>query len=653
MVGVGLGALALILAFSPMATVSAATSAPSIAVTPTADVVGATINVSGTGFPPNVMLSLQWASVNASWLVQPNPVPQVTGLKTNPVQVTLGSTQTNSSGGFSAKLAVPTDYGGQHLIQAFLGNGTALPPKAVFVVEPSFHMSPTSGPDGTPIEVTATGLSYGTYSTSYHVAWDNDYTGYLTALGSQGATNFTIYASGVPGVHYIDIYQGYPGPAYLNPQQGPPSSETQSVFGDYIPFYANFTVTPEQVLPSQTSSQTTVGTAAHGGIIIPGAGSLFLLLSFAGMGLFITTRTRSERKALSRLAMVALIIVIVGVAGIGIYAATSPSTSTTTKSSLAASSSTSASTTSQESSTPQVSFVPIATVYRPHVTVPVNNATTGPRISVTPTIASVGDNITVTGAGFMPNASLPLTWSTRQGSNLLGYKLVSKPLKQVTATSAGTFTLNMKVPPDLGGIHYIAAGNLTENSNGTLYIQRSAVLSTTQGPQGTKIQVIMHGVGWDFNTNIVAVDYDNSYIGYACGFNSGGNVTVTIVATGQPGIHTIDLYPSEWWGGSNFNAQQVVEYRYPLLTPQDHPEQMPSFHFTFLMTPSSNSTQTAGVTNSGGLVTALGGTSVLGASALLASATALLLFTPLDTESGRWTHRWTICLSYPSSVFGR
>jgi hypothetical protein len=96
---------------------------------------------------------------------------------------------------------------------------------------------------------------------------------------------------------------------------------------------------------------------------------------------------------------------------------------------------------------------------------------------------------------------------------------------------------------------------------------------------------MLEGVGWDFNTNIATLDYDNGYVGYGCGFNSGGNVTFTLVAVGAPGIHTIDVYPSVWWGPSNFASQQVVEYRYPLLTPQDHPELMPSFHFTFLVTP--------------------------------------------------------------------
>jgi hypothetical protein len=97
--------------------------------------------------------------------------------------------------------------------------------------------------------------------------------------------------------------------------------------------------------------------------------------------------------------------------------------------------------------------------------------------------------------------------------------------------------------------------------------------------------VTLTGVGWDYNTNIITVDYDNSYIGYACGFNSQGNVTVTVIASGPPGLHTIDIYPAIWWGTSTPSAQLTAEYRYPLLTPQDHPELMPAFHFTFFVNP--------------------------------------------------------------------
>ncbi len=563
------GTAVLLCVFLFASSASAATASSSITVSPTAATVGAKMTVAGTGFPPNTSLNLEWASAKASWVVQAIPTPQVTGISTPAIQVMLGSVQTNSSGSFSVQITVPTDYGGSHFIQAFFANGTAFAAKASFDVEPSFHFSPSSGPDGTPITFIAAGLGYGEYSTSYYLSWDNSIAGYMTALSTSGATNFTIYASGVPGIHYIAIYQGYPGPGYLNPQQGPPSSETQSVFPPYVPFYANFTVTPETVMTQSSSQSTNDAFVSHNAASF---GAFALLAALVGGAFFVSRKDPGERRAISRVVIAVVIILVVAIAGIGLYAATSTKASTTSSS------------TSATSTGPEVSFTPVATVVRPQITVPVNTATTGPRISVSPTIVSVGDNITVSGAGFTPNTQVPLVWTTYKGSNLLGYKAVAEPLRNVTAASDGTFSFIMKVHSDLGGIHYIAAGNLTENSNGTVFIQRSAKLSTTEGPQGTMIQVIMQGVGYTFNTNIVAADYDNSYIGYGCGFNSGGNVTIDIVATGGPGIHTIDVYPSVWWGGSQFTAQQVVEYRFPVLTPQDHPAFMPSFHFTFLIT---------------------------------------------------------------------
>lgn len=235
---------------------SAATATPTITVSPKAAPVGATMIITGVGFAPNTSFALQWSSSNATWVVTGNP-PQVTGIKVATFQKALGSAQSNASGSFSLQMAVPSDFGGQHFVQAVLSNGTAIPSKGIFTLEPSFHLTPTSGPAGTPIKVVATGLSDGLYSTSYHLAWDNTYVGYMTALSSGGATNFTFYASGTPGTHYIDIYQGYPGPAYLNPQQGPPASETQSWFPPYIPFHGQFTVTPQQVVPQSGSTSST------------------------------------------------------------------------------------------------------------------------------------------------------------------------------------------------------------------------------------------------------------------------------------------------------------------------------------------------------------------------------------------------------------
>lgn len=601
-----LGPLVVLVSLAPSA--AAAPSAGSLSVSPTAAIVGATITVTGSGLPPSTTLSLQWASLDAGWLVEgcagcATPTPQVTGMKTSPVQTILGSAQSDSSGSLSAKMTVPADFGGSHYIQAFLPNGTALAPQAKFIVEPSFHISPTSGPAGTPIKVTATGLSYGSYSTSYHLSWDNAYTGYMTAINTHGSTNFTIYASGTPGTHFIAIYQGYPGPQYLNPQQGPPAYETQSTFPPYIPFYANFTITPETLIPQSSSGSLQASFSTHGAEL----GAVAAVAALAGGAFFVSRRDREERRAVSRALGTFAVVLLLVIGALALFSTTSNGSSS---GSLSSSVQTNAVTT--------LAFTPVATVVRPQVTFPVNNATTGPRISITPDAASVGDTITVNGQGFAPDAQLPLVWTTRAGSNLHGYQQVERPLRNVTAGADGSFSFSMKVPADLGGLHFIAAGNLTRHSNGTLFLQRSATISTTQGPQGTRIQVIMQGVGWDFNTNIAAVDYDNSYIGYACGFNSGGNATVTIVASGAPGLHTIDVYPSVWWGPSTYLAQQIVEYRYPILTPQDHPELMPSFHFTFLMTSNGSSTQAAGF----GPGSSFG---VLGGAALVAASSAAVV----------------------------
>lgn len=537
---------------------------PSISVSPGTGVVGSAITVTGSGFPGSTNVTLGWISQNASWQVKAIPTPQVTGINSNPLVYKLGSTITDSSGSFSVHIVVPPDYGGSHPIQAYASNGTAISPVAPFVLAPSFKISPSSGPAGTTIYVVANGLGTGVYSTDYQLYWDNSYTGYMTGVSTQGSAKFAIYASGTPGVHTISIFEGSDGPGYLNPQQAPPSPSYYNP--PYLPFYANFTLTQENVVLGSGSGNAGGGLVAHGAFI----GTAAALAALVSGGLFVARKDPDERRAISRAVVAIVIVAIVAVSGVGLY--------------LAAGSMSGSTSTTQSGSGPQVVFSPVATVDRPQVVFPVNNATTGPRISVTPDIAGVGDNVTVRGMGFSSNAQLPLVWTTRQGSNLRGYKVVDVPLRNVTAGPSGSFAFSMKVPSDLGGVHYIAAGNLTAHSNGTLFIQRTATISATHGPVGTKVQVMVRGVGWTFNTNIAALDYDNSFLGYGCGFNSGGNVTFNIIISGAPGIHTIDVYPSVWWGPENFANQLPVVYRLPLLSPQDHPEQMPSFHFTFLVT---------------------------------------------------------------------
>jgi hypothetical protein len=103
-----------------------------------------------------------------------------------------------------------------------------------------------------------------------------------------------------------------------------------------------------------------------------------------------------------------------------------------------------------------------------------------------------------------------------------------------------------------------------------------------RGPVGTKFTLHLKGVGWTETANIVHMVYDNSYNGYACAFNSQGDVEIFVQATGAPGWHFIDLYPGIYKG----TETSPNNFRIPQLTyADDHPgEDLPAFRFAFEVT---------------------------------------------------------------------
>ena len=118
---------------------------------------------------------------------------------------------------------------------------------------------------------------------------------------------------------------------------------------------------------------------------------------------------------------------------------------------------------------------------------------------------------------------------------------------------------------------------------GTHWVKPTAFpLDVTSGPVGTTFTVNLKGIGWTETSNIMHIVYDNSYIGYACGFNSQGDLTIYMQATGAPGMHYIDLYPGIYKGVN----ETPDNFRMPQLTYEaDHPgEDLPAFHFAFEVT---------------------------------------------------------------------
>ena len=166
------------------------------------------------------------------------------------------------------------------------------------------------------------------------------------------------------------------------------------------------------------------------------------------------------------------------------------------------------------------------------------------------TSGQVGTSVALTVSGLSATTPVSLVWSTVVGSRVncksTCWAFVSTPLGTATP-SGGSIQTNIAVPDGLGGWHVV---QLVQNGQVVAqvpyYVKESVVgqgVSPLVVKQGQAFTVHLKGVGWTQLDNTIGVDYDNSYVGYACGFNSNGDVLLHLHATGGPGTHLIDLYP--------------------------------------------------------------------------------------------------------------
>ena len=167
------------------------------------------------------------------------------------------------------------------------------------------------------------------------------------------------------------------------------------------------------------------------------------------------------------------------------------------------------------------------------------------------TAGPVLSGVTVTASGLNPSAQVNLVWSTVVGNrvNCSGtcWNFVSVPLATVSSGADGSLNTPVVVPDGLGGWHAIQLmqdGKVMAQV--PYFVKRSVVgngVSALKLKAGQDFTIHLKGLGWTQLDNTIAVDYDNSYIGYGCGFNSNGDTVMNMVATGKPGTHLIDMYP--------------------------------------------------------------------------------------------------------------
>jgi hypothetical protein len=433
---------------------------------------GTIATVTGQALPPDQEFQLVWRTVKGRWKVTE---AEYHGREYQPAAYEIAKVRTDNEGRFRANFTVPEDFGFSHDI--VVQKGERLYTQVGFSVDMSVRISPESGPVGTPITVEIKGIGWRQLFNSWLLLYDNNFTGWISAVTTSGTAKFTIPATGKPGVHLIEVLHGEFTFPYRNMQQNPEPDRPR--------WALPFTVTPgPPVLPPPPEQQA--------------------------------------QKEIRRL------------------------------------------------------------------------PTQGELIS-TPRYSGINEPVVVRGEGFAPGERLQLRWSRVVGNRMTarGWHEDSYVIAEADADEKGHASFRFVTPDDLGGAHTLTVDSAGGRKSGVFWIQPTALpLDVERGPVGTTFRIRLKGTGWSETANIVHVVYDNSYIGYACGFNSQGDIELIMKATGEPGWHFIDIYPGIYKG----RETRPNNYRIPQLTYEaDHPgEDLPAFRFAFEVTaPGGNFQATA------------------------------------------------------------
>ena len=237
------------------------TTMQNLTVTPNQGVVGSPMVVSGTGLPASTTLQLTWGTASGTWVadVQPSSVNYL-GDSISKFNVNMTTVTTDAAGAFTFASKVPEDFGGVHDIYAVV-NGAAVA-HGGYQTTRALTISPTSGPIGTPITITYTGMGATLYTAGAAVHWDNNMAGEMQALWTRGTGQVVIRAAGPRGVHYVHVGDAI-GVTYMNIIQSP----VPYANGGSLPFvvtndpgvgkpYATFPADVQPTTPLRTTLST-------------------------------------------------------------------------------------------------------------------------------------------------------------------------------------------------------------------------------------------------------------------------------------------------------------------------------------------------------------------------------------------------------------
>ncbi len=432
---------------------------------------GDKITISANGLPAGKQVELMWATSEGKYVTEVAPADvKYIDRSFQKKRISLGKAQIDAQGQLSWTFTVPNDYGETHDVYAVV-DGSDIG-RSGFRIIREVTFSPTSGPVGTPITITVTGLGVVSFDSTMAALYDHHYLGMVTAVKTKGSATFQIRAAGPVGPHIVELIGAATAVPYLNNWQSP----TKDIPWE---FRINFMVTEDRGAPPNTIDWPEASAVAQLAPDAPRPGRL------------------------------------TGDAGI-------------------------------KQGTMQ----------------PAN----GPILS----------HSTLSVSGLAPNTEMTLVWVTAAGSDVNGWNPADVPLATSKTGADGSLKTDIEIPDGLGGWHVLKVFQGDKKvADATFRTDRSFVaVAPKQVKQGEPFEVKIQGLGWTQVDNGVAVTYDNSYFGFACGFGTGGDITLKLVAAGAPGTHLIDLYPMIYQGarGLQGTAKPPWLYQMPFLTAlRDYP----------------------------------------------------------------------------------
>lgn len=206
----------------------------------------------------------------------------------------------------------------------------------------------------------------------------------------------------------------------------------------------------------------------------------------------------------------------------------------------------------------------------------------------------VGSALTFFGRGFPQGGEIELRWyditgdrvsEAQEGHFGTGFAEMPTSLGRTQADARGNFQWKAAPQSIQGGAHAVEAWHNRRCLAKThvRLSKRAHPLRPKAGPIGTPIAVEVDGVSWTEHENLVAITYDNSLVGYACGNDLMGKVLAKLHASGEPGWHFIDVYPAfrtrRFSTGMDDPILEVPYlYQKPIVNWTDHPH---GFHFRY------------------------------------------------------------------------